>query len=400
MRHTGCTENLSKYPKEVKQFERELEEHHRQQMRQEMAEYLEALDRRGSEEVIRRGGYESKGRRKRRILTGVGLVGVRLRCYQNRRGHRIYPLRDICGIGDETERARERCVRMVVERSYGWSAKVLREEMGMELGRMRLWKIAQEEGRRVHQELEVLRRRVFEQAQESVEANESKPVAIIEMDGTLLASREPGEEDEYGRQRMEVKLGVMFRGSKQISPRRRKTVQRTVYARVADADAFGERWYVHCRRAGLRSEEPVQVIADGAGWIRTIRQAQFPGSRYTLDLYHLKRRARTVLLEHQYRYFCRLVKTNLVEMALEYLDRLRPSDDRHREALQQFRDYLQQNREGIHYQPGEVWGSGVMEKMADVVVGKRMKRQGMIWSRAGANNLLALRSHYLNAIAA
>ena len=87
-------------------------------------------------------------------------------------------------------------------------------------------------------------------------------------------------------------------------------------------------------------------------------------------------------------------------MALEYLDRLRPSDDRHREALQQFRDYLQQNREGLHYEPGEVWGSGVMEKMADVVVGKRMKRQGMVWSRAGTNNLLALRSQYLNTIAA
>jgi hypothetical protein len=399
MRHTGCTDKLQKYTEEVKRFERELEERHRYQMRQEMAEYLEGLDRKASEAVIRRGGYESKGLGKRRILTGVGLVGVRVRCYQNRRGHRIYPLRDICGIGDETERARGRCVRMVVERSYGWSAKVLQEEMGMQLGRMRLWKIAQEEGRRVDQELEALRRRVFEEAQGAVEAKGSTPAAIIEMDGTLLASREPGEQDAYGRQRMEVKVGVMFRGSQQISPKRRKTVQRTVYGRVAEAEAFGEQWYVHCRRAGLRTQEPVQVIADGGAWIRTIRQAQFPGSRYTLDLYHLKRRARTVLLEHQYRYFCRLVKTNLIEMALEYVDRLRPSDDRHREALQQFRDYLQQNREGLHYQPGQVWGSGVIEKMADLVVGKRMKRQGMIWSRQGANNLLALRSQYLNTIA-
>lgn len=41
--------------------------------------------------------------------------------------------------------------------------------------------------------------------------------------------------------------------------------------------------------------------------------------------------------------------------------------------------------------------SGVIEKMADLVVKKRMKRQGMRWSQAGANNLLALRTQYLNA---
>lgn len=399
MRHTGCSQKLSKYREEVKRFERELAERHRAQMRKEMAEYLEALDRKASEEVIRRGGYESRGLRKRRILTGVGLVRVRVRYYQNRQGHRVYPLRDICGIGAETERARERCVRMVVERSYGWSAQVLREEMGMELSRMRLWKMTQEEGARAQEELEALRRRVFEEAKDDSQTQDRKPVAMIEMDGTMVASREAGERDKYGRQRMEVKLGVMFRGSRQVSPRRRKTVERTVYARVADADAFGEQWYVHCRRAGLGSQESVHVIADGAGWIRTIRQVQFSNSRYTLDLYHLKRRACEVLLDHQYQEFLRLIKAGLVPAALRYLDRLRPSDRRHREALQQFREYVEQNQDGIRYEPGEVWGSGVMEKMADVVVGKRMKRQGMIWSRAGANNLLALRSQYLNAIA-
>jgi len=35
--------------------------------------------------------------------------------------------------------------------------------------------------------------------------------------------------------------------------------------------------------------------------------------------------------------------------------------------------------------------------MADLVVKKRMKRQGMRWSREGANNLLVLRAQYLNA---
>lgn len=400
MRHQGCSGKLQKYAEEVKQFERSLEERHRREMQREMAEYLESLDRKASEEFVKRGGYESKGLKKRRIVTSVGVVEVRVRCYEHRGGHRGYPLRDLCGIGSETARARERCVRLAVERPYGWSAELLRGEMGIAISRMRLWKIVQQEGKRTHQELEAARVQMYEQARTGPEPSPSKRPAVIEIDGTMLASREAGERDQYGRKRMEVKIGVLFRGTERSSRRRRKTVDRTVYARVAEAEEFGEQWYVRCRQAGLRTGESVELIADGSGWIQTIRQAQFPGSGYTLDLYHLKEKARTVLLEHQYQYFCRLVKTGLSQMALDYLKSLRPSDEPHREALVQFQQYLQQNRDGIHYEPGAIWGSGVVEKIADVVVGKRMKRQGMVWSRSGANNLLALRCQRINAIAA
>jgi hypothetical protein len=61
---------------------------------------------------------------------------------------------------------------------------------------------------------------------------------------------------------------------------------------------------------------------------------------------------------------------------------------------------VEENREGIHYEPGAIWGSGVAEKLVDVAPRKWMKRQGMNWSHSGANNLLALRCHHINAIAA
>ena len=38
-----------------------------------------------------------------------------------------------------------------------------------------------------------------------------------------------------------------------------------------------------------------------------------------------------------------------------------------------------------------VSSSGAMEKNIDVVIGRRFKRQGMSWTREGANNLLKLR---------
>ncbi|MBM4160897.1 MAG: hypothetical protein FJ217_07350 [Ignavibacteria bacterium] len=147
MHATGCKDKLQKYSEEVKRFEQELEERHRQQMRQEMKAYLESLDREASREVLRWGGYENKGLKQRRVLTSFGQVTIQIRYYQNKQGHRIYPLRDVYGIGSETVRARERCVRLAVERPYGWSAELLQEEFGLQLGRMRLWKIVQEEGK-------------------------------------------------------------------------------------------------------------------------------------------------------------------------------------------------------------------------------------------------------------
>jgi hypothetical protein len=78
VRHTGCRENAHKYAEEVKEFEGELEERHRQQMREEMRAYLEVLDRKASEELVKRGGYVSKGLKERTILTSVGkLLQVR-----------------------------------------------------------------------------------------------------------------------------------------------------------------------------------------------------------------------------------------------------------------------------------------------------------------------------------
>jgi hypothetical protein len=396
MRHIGCNEKLQKYFEEVNRFEQELQKRHREAMQKEMQAYLEDLDNRASQEVLLRGGYESKGKVQRTILTSMGKITIRVRCYRNKRGYRLYPLRDICGIGSETGQARKRCVRLVIERSYGWSAGVLQEEFGMEISRMRLWKIAQQEGKKAQQRLEQQRKKQYDQAQTGVE-----PMATVEIDGTLLASRERGVRDIYGRRRMEVKLGVMFRGRASVGRgKRRKTLKRSVYAQVTDVESFGEQWYTHCRQSGLGSQERVHVIADGASWIRTVREGHFPNSSYTLDLYHLKRKAREALLDHQAERFCALIRTGLTTSALEYLRSLRPSDDRHRELLRQFRVYVEQNRDGLRYRPGQIWGSGVVEKLVDIVVGKRMKRQGMSWSLNGANNLLALRCNHINTIAA
>lgn len=287
-------------------------------------------------------------------------------------------------------------MRFAVERSYAWSAEVLKEICGMELGRMRLWKVIQQEGQKEQARIEEERKKVFEEARGERETRQGQRPAVVQMDGTMIASREGIERDEFGRKRMEVKLGVLFCGTVPEGKRRRRTVQRRVYARVTEAESFGEQWYTHCCLNGLGSCEPVHVVGDGATWIRNVQRAMFPGSRYTLDLYHLKENARRVLLDRQQENFLSLVNANQAQAALRYLKQLHPSDKRHTEELRTFQSYVEENIDGMQYSTTDVRGSGVIEKVADMVVKKRMKRQGMSWTRRGANNILALRARCIN----
>ena len=65
-------------------------------------------------------------------------------------------------------------------------------------------------------------------------------------------------------------------------------------------------------------------------------------------------------------------------------------------ALEEFKQYVETNLQGMIYQPNRIHGSGVIEKMAELIVKKRMKRQGMRWTKEGANNILALRAEFFN----
>lgn len=335
-------------------------------------------------------------------MTSCGEITVRVRCYRRKNGQKCSPLRDVCGVHGMTGRARERCVRLAVERSYAWSVEVLREICGMGLGRMRLWKVIQQEGEKEQARIEEQRKKIFEEARGERQTPQGQRPAVVEMDGTMIASRESVERDRFGRKRMEVKLAALFRGTvpEGLQPRRgkqrRRTVQRRVYARVTDVESFGEQWYAHCCLNGLGSSERVHVVGDGASWIRNVQRAMFPGSRYTLDLYHLKENASRVLLDHQQENFLSLVSANQPQAALSYLKHLHPSDQQHAEELRTFQSYVEENIDGMQYSATAIRGSGVIEKVADLVVKKRMKRQGMSWSRRGANNLLALRAHHIN----
>jgi hypothetical protein len=114
----------------------------------------------------------------------------------------------------------------------------------------------------------------------------------------------------------------------------------------------------------LHTDDLVHLLGDGAARIRSLRHAVFPHSRYTLDLYHLKHNAHLVLPERHAKRFISLVLTGLPRTAIDYLNHIQPMDQDHAVELRQFREYVNNNRDGLHYRRGELNGSDVIEKMA------------------------------------
>lgn len=154
-----------------------------------------------------------------------------------------------------------------------------------------------------------------------------------------------------------------------------------------------------CRSVGVHRARHLMVSGDGAEWIPVLVRNWFPDDSFQLDHYHLKVKLRSVAedpngpiawaLSGQWRRIERSL-THLVARG-----RLDPK------VARETRAFLELNA-------GAIWafrellaagalpelctrGSGVIEHTIDLVVARRMKRQGMRWSREGAHNLLVLR---------
>jgi hypothetical protein len=392
-------ENIGKWQETVNEVEEAIIRRHREAAREEMRQAYEEVDRKIGGEMLATGRYVDKGYVRRRIITAVGIVGIRVKRLKRKgRAGSLYPILTAGRVDTISGPARKRCIQAAVGQSYAESQKTLETLAGMTISRMGIWKVVQEAGRAELRRCEQDRKAMFERGEIPEGCKSSQEKAVIEVDGILIGARpEVVESQEVaGRRRMEVKVGVVFCGVHQQSQGRRRTVGRSIHAQISTTEEFAESWYVHCLKHGIDEQTSVHMLGDGAPWIQTVRRETFPESRYTLDLCHLRRNARAVLTERQYGDFSRRIWSGSGTEMIAYIRALRPSDRLHRKELDTFQQYLESNREGLVYRPGKLNGSGVVEKIVDILVARRMKRRGMSWSKEGANNIIALRALSLN----
>ncbi len=216
----------------------------------------------------------------------------------------------------------------------------------------------------------------------------------------------------------EGKIGFLCNDERESSGQRLKIPIKRYVSSFENSYVLGGRVRGEALRLGARAYKEIFVIGDGARWIRKIWRQCFPEAMYILDWYHLNENlyeALCLTLPHAsflriYREISSQLWRGLKKKALDEMKQLRTQlltageCQRLEQAggLQEFIKYIQNNWEGIvNYRQmqkdGYLVASSLVEKAVDLVVAKRQKKkQGMHWSRMGADNLCALRTLWLN----
>jgi hypothetical protein len=221
----------------------------------------------------------------------------------------------------------------------------------------------------------------------------------------------------------EGKVGFICSDEREAIGRKgRKLVPRKTYvSSFENSYVLGGRVRSEALKFGLREYKEVFIIGDGARWIRKIREQYFPGTIYILDWFHLHEKLYEALRLTLPRDSKRRVGTfqemssllwrGLKGRALEQLKILRTQmlsegmkqkTLSQREGLDELIAYIQNNWEGIvNYRQmqkdGYMVASSLVEKTVDLLVAKRQKKkQGMHWTKTGADGICALRTLWMN----
>lgn len=225
----------------------------------------------------------------------------------------------------------------------------------------------------------------------------------VQWDGCWVSSREQ-------KRGMEGKVAVLWWDQHRLKNGKRGIILEKRYVSgFCGSEEFGKRTYAMAYQMGVEGADEVVVMGDGASWIWNQQEVHFPRAKKILDWWHLQRKvreeAKEMLGDEKGKELSEEVLDLLWEgelgEALKLLKGLDLSSSNAWKAQGKLIGYLEGNREGIgNYrelqEEGYLIGTGVVEKGCDVVIVRRQKKRGMVWSRLGAHLVTVLRSIFLN----
>ncbi len=300
--------------------------------------------------------------------------------------------------------ARERAMYFVTQLPYRPAAAVFSQEVGESVDHRTLWSLAQKEGEKLVAKQEQEWKAVFEDGEVPVRDEKEREMVVAEVDGTFLAAQR--EEQSH----FEVRLGVMFSGreleSQTAKHQRYRLVERLRYGGVEEADPFGEKLFLRGEKyLGLSKAKNLLLVGDGASWIEHLAGGQRYKATYHLDWRHVQRRIGEAFGDAPEvgRHLVDCLRQQRPEDILRAVKLRLVRGQGLRERLEDLQDYLERNWRGLYGSHSLaprlsaearkvlVVGSGAVEKHIGLVICRRMKGQGMRWTRKGANHLLKLR---------
>jgi len=227
---------------------------------------------------------------------------------------------------------------------------------------------------------------------------------IIEMDGVQLGLQDGSWQ--------EVKCGVIYELSQrvEIHAGRWELWQRHRCAWRGDVVGFRQRLWALCLRVGIRQQDHLVILGDGAEWIDQTVQELFPNALRILDYYHASERVWAVAnarwgeataaaqrWAHSKLSQLKRGQVRQVMAAMRGLKIRSQEGQRVRSAAVNYMRVRQGQMDyGQYQEAGLPIGSGAVESTCKQMVTARCKQAGMRWSEAGADAILALRSFVLN----
>lgn len=366
----------------------------RQAARTLYREALEALDR----------DLASAGARCRReprwVATLMGRIRIRRWRIATPEGT-VVPLDHALGLGaaEPTPALREAICALGVRVPYRQAAEISARITGEELSHQSAWRILQAAGAAVRLADDAEVERIFIDGEAPDASGPTPRIAVIEADGTFVrAQREDTE-------RFEVKTGVIYTGKAPAGGRRHRRFQllnKGCYATTADADAFGQRLAATgFRTIGLHRARHVLFVHDGLDELGATMRGWFPGAIHQVDHFHVAERVWQLSGgdPERFEHLRSLAFTDPAALARSLPRRVPKADPRLVQLTATYLAGVAPDLWGIRRLParltrGRMWivGSGVVEKHQDLCVKRRMKNQGMRWTKRGADHLLALQA--------
>lgn len=238
------------------------------------------------------------------------------------------------------------------------------------------------------------------------------PIMYVSADGTgvpmvreELKGRRGKQSDGTAKTR-QVYLGCVFTQHKvDAKGHPIRDWESTTYVSSFKAiDEFGPCLRQEALRRGMATAGKVVVLIDGAAGLENMGKQNFKDCVQIVDFYHAMEHAGQVLealigkthpnYKQRQRQWARRLLKNKVRALVDQARREsagQPQSQAVEAALGYFVRNIRRMQYGTFRAAGYFIGSGVVEAGCKTVIGARCKQSGMFWSRAGAENILALR---------
>ena len=232
--------------------------------------------------------------------------------------------------------------------------------------------------------------------------NETEPEERIysQIDGAMIQVREEGWK--------EVKLGRTFKATDIVNSGQSQRITESIYtAKLGNKDSFQENLGKVLPNKVDQNNELV-FTTDGAVWIRQMIQEMYPKAVSILDIFHLIEHL-AKYIDMNYKKAYKIVKMErykellLVKGGQALIKEIQNSRTKSKQGWIEkvnLLKYLEANKERINYpdyiKENYYIGSGAIESAHRHVIQSRMKKAGQIWSRQGAEKMIALRVVFKN----